>query len=315
MPLPQKVMIIECIKEGFILTHKNWQLVLLRMIVALINIMVFFIFIGLPIFITITYLDMDITHAKELLPYLFKNPLEFISRYLGLVFLIAVAFIFYLVFSSLLFLYALSGILGVLKDSAVNIQYRFNLSSFFKGAKKYFFPLFWLICLLLPGFIIMFIIFIVSGGIGVTVLQTLVGTGTRIGMFFNLFFILSIIVFGTILLLTAIVFIVYSVMVSVIEEKGVLGSIKRTFNFLKDKPVAFLFYIILLIAIITANLLLFIIETPFNMIPVMKPLINVAFYLINTIFQSYLSIVLWSSLLVFYIKSTNYPVHYVTYDI
>jgi len=308
-------MIIECIKEGLNLTHKNWQLVLLRIGVAIINIIGFLVFIGLPIFVAILYLGMDITHLKEVLPSLLKNPFEFVSRYLRLVILIGGAFIFYMIFSFVLFLYLLSGTLGVLKGSVVNIHYKFSFSSFLKEGRKYFFTLLWLISLLLVGFIIIFIIFAISGGIGSAVIRTIGNSRDWLRVFLNSFFILSIIVFGIIGFFLAMGFIVYSITASVVEGKGVIDAIKKTYNFLKNKPLAFLFYFILLVGVIIANLLLLIVETPFTMIDSIKPFIDFVFYVINVFFQSYLSVVLWSSLVIFYIKNTNYSDYHITYDI
>lgn len=308
-------MIVECIKEGFKLTHKNSQLILLRIAVTGINLLSFLIFMGIPIFVAITHLGMDITHVKETLLYLFKNPFEIISKYLGLLFLIAAAFIFYLTFASFLFLYALSGTLGVLKNSALNMQYKFSLSSFFKEAKKRFYTLLWVISVLSLGFGAAFILIILLSGIVIAIQQSLIGTETSLGMFLNSFLTLSIIIFGIMTFLAAGIFIVYSIVISVIGEGGVMDSIKKTFNFLKDKPAAFLFFIIILFGFITAIFILLIIEIPFGMLPDKSPLITAAFYIINAVVQSYLSIVVWSSLIVFYIKGANYPVSCATYDI
>lgn len=294
-------MIIECIKNGFKLTHRNWQLIFIRMVVAVINLFGLFIFLGVPVLVAVTYLGFDAAHAKDLLPYLFKNPLEFITRYIGLLFLIVTALFFYLIFSSLLFLYTLSGTVGVLKSSVINGGYRFSLSSFFKEAKKHFLQLFYLLSILIIG-ITALIVVLIFVGFGISQFGHVADTSLRV--FLNSFITLSSIVFGSIFFLAAFAFVVYSVTVSVIEEKRAIDSIKRTFEFLKDNPAAFLFYLILLIGLIVANFILI----PFSIIPVILPLINI-------VLQNYLSVVVWSSLVIFYTKSTSYPISTLTYDI
>jgi len=104
---------------------------------------------------------------------------------------------------------------------------------------------------------------------------------------------------------------VYCILSSVLEEKGALDSIKKTFNFLKKNPRAFLFFIILFAGAIIINLVFFIIMIPLGMLP----FINIMLYLVSVVFQNYLSVVVWSSLTVYYIKAVNYPVYSATYDI
>ncbi len=131
-------MMIECIKEGFHLANRNYQLVFLRIIVVIINFISLLFFLGLPIIVAVAYMGFDLSHAVDLLPDLMENPFDLLSKYLGLVFLIGISFIFYLTFVSTIILYSLGGTLGVLRNSAVNIQYRFSLSSFFKEANNIF---------------------------------------------------------------------------------------------------------------------------------------------------------------------------------
>ncbi|GBD97143.1 MAG TPA: hypothetical protein ENG83_15810 [Nitrospirae bacterium] len=304
-------MIIESIKEGFKLANNNLQLVLMRIAVTIINLIVLFIFIGLPVIAAIAYLGFDLAQAKDLLPFLVKNPFEFISKYLALMFIIGTSFVFYLIFTSTLFLYALGGTLGVLKNSAVNIQYKFSISSFFKEANINFSRLFRLVSLLLSGVIVLFLLFIVSGVIVAVVMQAVTEAGSALEMFFSSFAMLTIVIFSIIIVAAGFIFAVYSMIALVIEGKGVMDSIRSAFDFLKKMPQALLFYVILFIGIIAVNVIFYGIQLSFSVVPVMTPLI----YLLNVFFQNYLAIVLWSSLIVYYIKGTDYPVYYAGYEI
>jgi len=289
-------MVLGCIKEGFRLTHRNWQLILIHVVVAVINILSLFLFLGVPIFVAMTYLGIDIAHAKDVLPHLFRDPLEFVTRYMGLIFFIITAMIFYLIFVSLIYLYTLGGTLGVLRNSAMDKGHGFKLSSFFSEAKRHFTRLFWLLSVLILAITALFVVFATFSGIAAIVLQGIDIKNTSVQMFFNSFLSLFIIVFGLIILYFAVVFVVYSVVISVIEEKGIMESMKRTFNFLMDNTIAFLYYFLLLIGITAANLVL----VTLSVIPVFAPLINL-------FLQNYLSVVLWSSLIVFYVNCTHSP--------
>ena len=304
-------MIIESIKEGFGLANNNLQLVLLHIAVTIINLIVLFIFLGLPVIAAIAYLGFDLAQAKDLLPFLVRNPFEFVSKYLALMFITGVSFVFYIVFTSTLFLYALGGTLGVLKNSAVNIQYKFSMASFFKEANINFSRLFRLVSLLVSGVIVLFLLFIVSGVMVAVIMQAVTESGSALEMFFSSFSVLTIVVFSIIIVAAGFIFSVYSMIALVMEGRGVMDSIRRASGFLKQMPGAFLFYVILFIGIIAVNVVLYTIQVSFIAAPLMTPLI----YLLTAFFRNYLRIVIWSSLIVYYIKGTDYPVYYAGYEI
>ncbi len=290
-------MIVECIKWGFKLTHRNWQLILIHLIVAIINLVSLFFFIGLPLFITVVYLGFDIAHLKDVIPNLLSNPFEFVTRYLGLILLIFIAVFFYIVFVSILYLYTIGGTLGVLGNSVVDNAYGFSLTSFFKEARRHFNHLFWLLSFLMLVITGFFVVFVIFGGVATVVLQEIDIGYPSVQMFLDSFISLFIVVFGLITLYFAIVFVTYSVVVSVFEEKRVMESLRLTFNFLKDNTVVFLYYLLLLIGVGLANLVLL----PVSAIPLVASLINL-------FIQNYLSVVLWSCLIVFYVKHRGYQI-------
>jgi hypothetical protein len=97
--------------------------------------------------------------------------------------------------------------------------------------------------------------------------------------------------------------------------KGAVDCIKKTFDFLKQKPEAFLFYFILFAGSIIANSIFFVLKMPFNMVPVLGPVMNIVLTLFSALFQSYLALVIWSSLIMYYVRGTNYPVYSAEYEI
>lgn len=306
-------MMIECLKEGVSLANKNFQLVFLRIAVTTICFLSLLVFLGFSIIAAAVYLGYDISHAEDLLPHLIKNPLEFVPRYIGLVFLMASSIIFYLIFVSMIMLYSLAGALGVLKNSAVNIRYKFSLPSFFREANSNFYRLLRLVNVALLVCIALLFVLIAAGGIIAAAVHGFSGR-TPLKVFFSSLVLMSLIIFSAIIFLACIMFMVYSAVVSVIEGNGVMDSIKKTFNFLKMKPQAFLFYLLLFFMFIALNVLFIIIEIPFGTLAA-APLLTIMLLLVNAVFQNYLALILWSSLIVYYIKATNHPVYSATYEI
>jgi hypothetical protein len=304
-------MMIECIKEGFHLANRNYQLVFLRIIVVIINFVSLLFFLGLPIIAAVAYMGFDLSHAVDLLPDLMENPFNLLSKYLGFVFLIGISFIFYLTFVSTIILYSLGGTLGVLRNAAVNIQYRFSLASFFREANNIFPRLFWLISILSIIFIVLFIVIILCGGVAAGFMQGFSWNETTFEVFLSSFVFLSTIILGIIIFTVWLIFMIYSILCLVIEGKGYADTIKNTFNHLKKTPQAFLFFIILFAGAFTVNLVFFLIMIPLGMLP----LVDIALYLVSVVFQNYLAIVVWSALTVYYSKTANYPASPATYDI
>jgi hypothetical protein len=114
-----------------------------------------------------------------------------------------------------------------------------------------------------------------------------------------------------VIILASIIFSVFSMVISVVTMEGAMPSMSRAYNFIKDRPQSLLFCTILFIGIITANAIFFSLQIPIQLMPFMMPLV----YVLNAFGESYLVIVMWSSLLMYYIKSVNYPVYAAGYEI
>ncbi|KPK02278.1 MAG: hypothetical protein AMK71_02795 [Nitrospira bacterium SG8_35_4] len=304
-------MIIECIKDGVALTNRNLQLVVIRVIVSFINVIAFGVFLGIPLIITVAYLGFDVAHAREMLPYMAHNPLEFVSRYLGLILLLLLALLSYLIFSSMLYLYTLGGMLGSLRNSFTNAGLRFALPSFFREANANFSRLFWLLSLVFLGITVLLIACAGIGGMMVLVMSALSGADGVLNMFLRSFAAVFMIILCMLTLLASVIFSVYSAVISVAEKKGAMESVNITLAFLKNKPQALLFFIVLILAVITAGLLFFSVQIPLRIIP----FISVVTFLINTFFSSYLAVVLWGSLVTYYMRASGSPVYEAGYEI
>jgi len=304
-------MIRECIREGFKLANKNVQLVIISALVSIINLISFFIILGLPVIAALVYLGFDLTQARDMFPSILKDPSELIANYLGVIFLILTSFILYVAFTFVLYVYALGGTLGILKDSAVNTGFEFSLASFFKEARINLSSLLGLISLVMLGVMALFILFMVTGGVAAGVINAVTKSRSMMEMFFSSFALLSIVVFTVMIIFAGLVFGIYSVVVLVTDGKGAIDSISRTYNFLKQTPEALLYYLVLITVFVAANAVFYGIQIAVSVIPLFMPLA----YIINTVFQSYLAIVVWSFLIVYYVKKSDYHARHAAYEI
>lgn len=293
-------MIFELIKDGFRLTHKNLQLVLVQIAFIVVSCIGFFIFVGLPLAITFVYFGIDLVHAKDLLQILI-SPAEIVSKYFGLVIFILTAFILYLVITFALGVFTFGGTLGVLRNSVHDSQYKFSLSSFFQEGKKLFFPIAGFAIVASAGLVVVFFILGVFGGYGSSIISAYGEKETFIAVLTGTFFALLLIVCSLVIAIGALAFVFYSVIALVVERIGPLKAFKKGFALIKEEPKAFIFYAILILGYMSANFLLVLLVYPLSLIPVIGPIISFPFHLASYVLQSYLWIVIISSVLVFYV--------------
>lgn len=298
-------MIIESIKQGIRLTHKNWQVILLRMLVGIVNLVNFFIIVGIPVAIAIFSLGLDIAHAQDILPSLLKNPIEIFSKYFGFAVLIFVSIILYVTVASFLILFVFGGMLGVLGNAFVDEQYRFSFSLFFEKAKKIFFPMLFLFSLASLVIIVILILFGITAVGLISMVSTYNGFAATISVFAAYFFILL----GITIIFASIIFTAYAAISLVVENDKVVASFENAWNFIKKNPMAFVFYIVLFSGIIAVNFVLIALGAPFSVHPMTGFLYIIPHRLVSYIVQCYLGVIMWGSLIAYYLKSINYPLH------
>ena len=309
-------MFLECIKEGFKLTHRNWQVILLKIIVTIISIAALFIFVGIPIAVAIIFMSIDIASLKDtLLNIMSSDPLEILSKYLGLAVIVFTGLILYITVVSVVVLYVFGGMLGVLRNASLDSKYRFSFSSFFAEAKKLFFPLVWLFSVALFVITAVIIIFGILTGVWFFTVHALSTPDSTLSVFVVSFFTMLVIFLSLVAGLFSVIFTVYASIALAVERKGVSDSFKKTWNFVMNKPGAFLFYILLVICVVALNIVLWLLGASFRLIPMIGLIVSIPYQIILHVFQSYLAVVMWSSLIVYFIKGTKHTEYKATYDI
>ena len=308
-------MMLECIKEGFNLINRSWQLILLRTVVAVINLFIILLFIGVPAFIAVVSFGIDIAQTGDIFRGIISDPAEILSKYLWIFALLSLSLIVSVTVISIITLYTYGGIMGVLRNSALNKQYKFSLASFFNEAGSLFFPLFWLLSFGLCIAIGAVIFFGILTGIFIFIIRAYDGIQSTFSIFVVSFFALSLITLGIIGALGGLILTVYSVISLVVERKGTIDSFKSAWNLLKNQPSGFLFYIIIFLGFIVINIILMIFGGVLSIIPLVGIAINIPYHLIYYVVQVYLNLVLWGALLVYYLKVKNRTDYNSMYDI
>lgn len=289
-------MIISSITQGFQLSNRNLELVFLRLAASALNLFVLAIFLAVPAVAAVAYLGFDLAHAANLLAYLTENPVEIVSRYLGLLLLFALALSLFLLCSSMLFVYILGGTLGVLRISAMSSGTSFSFSVFVSEANRNFFRIFRLFVLLLPLIAVIALIFAVSWKTAAMAAHSFMGGPGFAGAFFSTFLSLLSVITGLILIVLSLICAVYSVVMCVVRQCGGIDSIRQTVHFLSEKPRALLLYPVLLLGVVFLNITFYGIEASLAALPVFAIPFSIVFFIANVFFQSYISVVVWGAL-------------------
>ena len=308
-------MIIESIKEGFALTNKNLQVTVIRVVTAIISFITLIFSLVIPLIAAMIYLGLDIASAQHMWPFLLQNPFAFVSRYLGVIMLFGFSLICYLSFVSMLFIYVLSGSVGVLRNAAVNLNFTFRLSTFFMEAGQNLGRLCRMLMLVGVVLILLLIAFLLISTVATASVNFISGSATFIGVYFKSFLLVAVMIFGLITFIASLVFSAYAVVICVIERAAAVDSIRKTWGFLKGNPMAFVYCIMLFAGAAVLSVLLFTVKIPVSFVPLLGPLFSIILSIMSVLVQSYISVAVWASLVAYYIKVTNYPVYTAEYEI
>lgn len=293
-------MIIKSIKKGFSLANKNWPLVPIELTATILIAASLFFFALVSVVALVAILGLDIAHIKELLLGILKYPEGLISKYLTLIFLFLILFTIHLTVVSCLLLYCFGGKLGVLRNSAADAQYKFRLSSFFREAKKLFFPYLWLFSIMLP--VVLLTVIFIFIGFGIYFVFIYNQQGSMASIFFASFLSLLFVFMGIGGTLGSLLFSSYAAVILADGKMGIISSFKETFSFIKNKPASIVFFIEIFSAWAVMSVVLALINQMFLMILSAGILISIFFLFMAGAVSSYLGIVLWSSFIVYYLN-------------
>lgn len=293
-------MTIKSIKKGFGLANENWPLVLIELTVSILIAVSLFFFAIVSVVALVAILGLDIAHIKELLLGIVKYPEGLISKYLTLIFLFLILFTIHLTVVSCLLLYCFGGKLGTLRNSADDDQYKFRLSSFFREAKKLFFPYLWLFSIMFPVVLLAGIFILIGFGIYFVFISN--QQGSMASIFLASFLALLFVFLGIAGALGSLIFSSYAAVILAGGKTGIKSSFKETFIFIKDRPSSILFFIGIYSAVAVISAVLAIINQIFLMISAAGVLMTIPFLFVACAVSSYLRLVMWSSFIAYYLN-------------
>jgi hypothetical protein len=305
---------LDSAREGFRTVHRNWQLVLIRIIASVINWVAFFVMVVIPVVLLVVTVGMELASATDVWSFLNSLTAALFKVYFAVALLIISSFLLYLVFASVVWLFALSGSMGVLAKrlagpaaTDINLylksEEKFSLREFFSEGRRLFFPLmrFYIII----GFAIIGAFFIVGLALGGAFYITDLLRETNM--------ILAALL-GTVLVLFAValwlfstfgVFAlsVYGACIVATEDGRATSAIRKAYNFLVAHPRGFWGYVLMLLGYMVVFFLLVAIGYPFKLIPIIGSLIMLPYQLAAYAVERYLGLGIIGSVFAYYLNN------------
>jgi hypothetical protein len=295
----------ETIKNSFNLINRNWQLVAVQFGMMVINFLGFFIMIGIPLGIAFIIFGLDLTGLAETrdIAGLFKDPANLVSKYLGLIMIVLASFLFYMVFATTLYLYVVGGSIGIIGRSIIEPPFRFGMKEFFAEAKKIFFPLMWFSLFMGLIFIgISFVLGLLVGGIA-AIVTFAKSQDSTLALFLGIFFTLMLALIGLIIIFITLAVTTYGMAALFFKREGAIKAFNSALSFLWNNQPSFWLYVLLFAGYIAASFLMMMVTFPFKLIPIIGTIISFPLQILSYIVQSYLGLIIFASVFLFYFNS------------
>lgn len=293
---------IEALKDGFRLIHRNWQLVLIQLGVVIVNIVGFFIIVGIPVVIAFTILGIDLARFTEIEDILkaLKDPSEVLSRYFGLFLVVTVSLVLYTTVVAIFGIYVFGGSTGVIGKATVDKASRFSIYTFFNEAKRLFMPLLGFTAIMGIVVIAVFFILGIFGGGMAALMSFMKGDVSTLTLFFSTFLLLILLVASLGLIVGVLSIALYGIAVVVLTGKGPLRAFKNAINYLLRHPNALGLFSTLLGGYVLVSFFLILPGYLFSLIPVIGVIFSFPYQLISYAFEVYLGLVIIATVFIYY---------------
>ncbi len=289
------------VKEGFRVVNRRWQLVLIRIVASIINCAAFFIIVGIPLFIAIMVAGVELatTNAGALLAGL-KD--AFLRGYFAISILVLTSILLYITFAAFLWLYVLSGSMGIVARELTGPGGEFSLKTFFAEARKHFMPLTRFYTLVGLGIMLVSIVIGVAVGGAVYLTEVLKDASTFLGLILGVVLNAFVVLLAIFALFGSVAVSTFGAGIVIMEGEKAWPATKKTIKFLERHPQGFWAYSTLLIGYFVISVLLLAFSYPFRLLPIIGTIIVLPYQLIAYGIERYFGLGLIGSAFSYYLR-------------
>lgn len=296
---------ISVIKEGVRTVHKSWQLVVVQFSSVVLSCVSFFIIVGIPIAIAFIMFGLDLTEILRLkdVVSVFKDSAELLSKYFVMALIIILCLLIYFLFIIVLWIFTISGTIGVLTKNILGGADRFTFRLFFNEGKRLFLPVFMFSSLISIIFIALTFTLGLLGGGAAAIIEAAKTKEATLALFLGVFFSLVLLSVGIFLILIALSITVYGIANLAFKRLRSMETLKDTVKYLYAMPSSIGFYGLLLFGYMTIGFIVILMGSPLTLIPILGPILSLPYQLVAYVIQAYISLVMLSSVFHFYYKT------------
>lgn len=294
---------IDAIREGFHHAHKNWQLVLLQLVMSLMLFVGLLVVVAVFIVAAIVVLGFDLSRLDALGDWLgtVKDPVDILTNYAGLAVGLGFGFLLYSVFSMTVWIFTLGGSAGVLGISITHPEAHFGPRDFIAEGRL----LFWRIAALTSITGLIFIAALVAMGVlaggGSALWDAFVSKGTRWSIFMAV--LMALVAFTVMMLVMIYLFALtaWGLAELVFDEKiSAMNAVRRAEEFIRLKPESFGLLLLAIMLMIFVQFILMAVWYPVSMSPVLGIFVTLPFQVVAYTVQGYVNLALMGSVLAYY---------------
>jgi hypothetical protein len=272
----------------------------------------FFVIVGMPIAIAFIIFDLDLTEILRFkdLASVFKGSAELLQKYFLMAIIIILSLLLYIAFIVILWVFTISGTIGILKNDILNTGIRFSMKTFFAEGRSFFFLVFFFSAIIGAVFIFLAFMLGLLGGGASAIIEIAKTQEASLAIFLGVFFSLLILSIGIFLIIVILSIASYGIAYLAFNRSKSIETFKETVKYLYSRPSSVGFYAVLLLGYMAVGFLVILIGSPLAFMPIIGPILALPYQIITYAIQGYLSLVMLSSIFYYYHKtgySSPYP--------
>ncbi len=295
----------ETIREGIHTVNRNWQLVFIQLIAMIISCISFFIIVGLPIAFAFIMFGLDLTEILKIQDIVSAITESFglLNKYFTIAVMIIVSLFSYILFLILLWIFIISGTIGVLGNAVCDKDYRFGISRFFEEAKRYLRPVFGFSIIISTIFIFAAFMLGMLGGGASALIDRIKGLEMTLALFLSVFFALVLISIGLFLIFSIMSVVVYGFAYLFFHKSSPYDALKGSIRYIYSTPSSISFYAILLVLYVLIGFIVLFIGSSFALIPIIGIFLSMPYQILSYLIQAYIGLIMLSSVFHYYHKT------------
>jgi len=289
----------EAIKQGFKVVNRNWQLVLVRIALAVLSCIGFFFVVAIPLVIALLITGISPVFLSQIE----NSPDILLTQYFGIVVVGGLLLLLYLLIATSVGLYAFAGAAGTIARTVRDETQKFSMKVFFEEGKRLFLPVFGFASIMGLIAIGIIICYAISGAIVMAAITYAKSQSLSLSMFLGVFFSLIGVISGFFVLFGFLSLGAYGMAAISLKGSRPVAAVTETARYLLKNPSAFYLYVIMAFLYLIFSLVLALAGLPLKAVPFIGLILALPYQLLIYALQGYAGLFMLSAAFVYYYRT------------